>query len=367
MDVKEEKHKFLTVEEYQKHQPIIIFRKVNIVTSVSIHLFHRQTNIILAKIECQNLNIELTQSSSATFVKAIIDDLLLYEIGDFQSCKEQCENKNSHLILKRNEKSEKILEFNFSTYKTDEFTNKHRIANFIDLSFNGLEFHYYHQYTMRLFDYFFVQILCVVLEPELVIANKNLLEQLEEGDLKEEISVLGSYDDIMKRFINPFFSNINISLNDLVVYLKPGPVEETYFISTINHIKIHNDIKKESKRFADSKLHNLMHKHLWEEDYYIDIEGFSFKMLEQEVIPPINLNLTYNRHINSNLIKYLFKDIGEYDQSSYLSGKIEKIEIDFSRWTYLNFIKFINFNILFEDLLDHLYVHNYKITKAFKP
>lgn len=85
------------------------------------------------------------------------------------------------------------------------------------------------------------------------------------------------------------------------------------------------------------------------------------------MIPPTDLCLVYNSCQNDKLIKYLFNDLKGFDQSSYITGKIDEVSILFTRSNYLNFIKFINFNILYEDSLDHLYNHNYIITKSKKP
>ena len=47
------------------------------------HMFHRQTNIVIGKMEINGLNCYITQAPNATFVKGQIQDLLIYEIGDY--------------------------------------------------------------------------------------------------------------------------------------------------------------------------------------------------------------------------------------------------------------------------------------------
>lgn len=142
-------------------------------------------------------------------------------MGDFSHSQTDTENKETHLIFNKKGGQSNILQFRFASYKVDEFINSDRIVKFINISIHDFEFHYYHQYTIRLFDYFFIQILYVLTEPELVLANKNLVEQLVQGEIHEEILVLGSYEEALKKLISPFFTDIDIELKNVTVYLKP--------------------------------------------------------------------------------------------------------------------------------------------------
>ena len=165
----------------------------------------------------------------------------------------------------------------------------------------------------------------------------------------------------------PFFLDIKISLVNPTLYLKAESNADTYFVAEIQSIRIHNTTRQENKRFEKSNLHSSLRKYLWEEDYHVHIDHFELKMMDQQLIRPLSFKLSYNQHLNLNLIKYLFSDIGEYDESSYIEGVIEDVSVAFDRGNYLHFMKFLNFNVTFEDLKNHLYDHNYKITKSFKP
>ena len=108
-EVKQDRHMYLTVEDFQKHSEVCVYLRVSVAVSVRMTLFHRQTNIILSEILLSQLKVELTHSSIATFVQGSADDLVIHEVADYSYSKESIANIPPYCVLRKKPQPSPIL------------------------------------------------------------------------------------------------------------------------------------------------------------------------------------------------------------------------------------------------------------------
>lgn len=66
----------------------------------------------------------------------------------------------------------------YSDYNPYEIPNKERVDSFLHLRFAPLKVYYFQEVTMRLIDYFLIQILLLLNNSDMVTANEDILQQL---------------------------------------------------------------------------------------------------------------------------------------------------------------------------------------------
>ena len=85
------------------------------------------------------------------------------------------------------------------------------------ITVNPIIFEYYQQITFRLIDYALIQIILLLNEPEMLVANENLLEQLKttkknvsaEDEHSPIVKILFSeYEEVIRKIINPYFMDM---------------------------------------------------------------------------------------------------------------------------------------------------------------
>lgn len=91
-----------------------------------------------------------------------------------------------------------------------------------------MEFTYFQQITFRFIDYLLIQIILLLNQPEMLVANENLLEQLKksnDSDAKKQekdvIKILFSeYDEIIRKIIDPYFMDMYFEVKEPSVIIK---------------------------------------------------------------------------------------------------------------------------------------------------
>jgi hypothetical protein len=77
--------------------------------------------------------------------------------------------------------TQNILKFQWSSYSQRHFANRERVDSFLYLHASPVEYHYFQQVTFRMIDYTLIQIILLLTNPDMVVANENLLSQLENN------------------------------------------------------------------------------------------------------------------------------------------------------------------------------------------
>lgn len=116
---------------------------------------------------------------------------------------------------------------------------------FLLLSFNPVNFTFYQQVTFRAIDYCLIQIIMLLTNPDQVIANEGLLEQLKnnqnQGGHEEIMFVWGKFEEITKRLLSPFFFDICIELAEPTIILESEPNTNVYFKLNSKKVKLTNE------------------------------------------------------------------------------------------------------------------------------
>lgn len=93
--------------------------------------------------------------------------------------------------------------------------------------------------------------------PDQVVANEGLLEQLKNGQqvheqAHEEIMfVWGKFEEITKKLLSPFFFDICIELEEPTIILESEPNTPVYFQLNSKRVKLTNETFKRKQRFLD--------------------------------------------------------------------------------------------------------------------
>lgn len=117
-------------------------------------------------------------------------------------------------------------------------------------------------------DYALIQIILLLTNPDMVVANENLLSQLERNMAVSErpILVWGKYEEIAKRLISPFFGDMYITLEKPQVFIKAEPASDIYFLANVAQVTISNNNVKNEKRFRtgiDPETYGRLLNFIW--------------------------------------------------------------------------------------------------------
>lgn len=96
---------------------------------------------------------------------------------------------------------------------------------------NPIECEYFQQVTFRLIDYILIQIILLLNQPEMLVANENLLEQLKKSEVVSEqqareqsqsiVKVLYSqFEEVIKKIVDPYFMDMYFELRRPSILLK---------------------------------------------------------------------------------------------------------------------------------------------------
>ena len=78
--------------------------------------------------------------------------------------------------------------------------------------------------------------------------------------------------------------------------------------------------------------------------------------------------MVLNKLILEDELNILYPELDNYDRSFYTKNNIsELVANNFTRYQYLLLNKMTNFNMIFDDNKDELFIHNFKITKLLSP
>ena len=79
--------------------------------------------------------------------------------------------------------NEPVIVFNWSSYNPFTLPNVEKVDSFLNILINPINCLYFQQITFRLIDYILIQIILLLNQPEMLIANENLLEQLSKRNM----------------------------------------------------------------------------------------------------------------------------------------------------------------------------------------
>ena len=72
-------------------------------------------------------------------------------------------------------------EFKYSQYEPEQIANCERVDSFLSVNFAPISLSYLQEVSMRLIDYFLIQIVMLLNHPEAVTVNENVLKQLNSN------------------------------------------------------------------------------------------------------------------------------------------------------------------------------------------
>jgi hypothetical protein len=138
-------------------------------------------------------------------------------------------------------------------------------------------------------DYTLIQIILLLNNPEMVVANEGLLQQLERNTAatsEKPVLVWGEYEEIAKKLVSPFFGDMYIELDSPCVYCKAEPASTVYFKANFANVVIHNKNIKNDKRFKIPALEQIdyLMEFIWEEDTIIEGKDIELKIVIEKPV-----------------------------------------------------------------------------------
>jgi hypothetical protein len=130
------------------------------------------------------------------------------------------------LMRKKTESRElNALEFKYSQYPPEQVANRERVDSFLSLRLAPLTMAYFQEVTMRLVDYFLVQVVLLLNNPDMITANEDVVQQLVSNSpaslAKVKYFIEEKFEDVVRRFMQPFFMTYRIQFDQPEVVLAP--------------------------------------------------------------------------------------------------------------------------------------------------
>ena len=213
----------------------VVLLKLNVKWDIlSISLIHYQTFLNSIELNLSDVNFLMILTAETFNIKGSLNDLTIQDLSNYPQCLYKEEDylriiKNE--IFGKNEKKieNSILDFSFTQIISPNLI-KNNIDKILDVKIHSIKSNIYVQIIMKLVDYFLIQILEV-------INNPDVLKNLMDSEFKNKI-----VSDVIQKIKNPKFMKINIFAEDLFVVLKPLPNSEEYFVVKVTKIEVNNTI-----------------------------------------------------------------------------------------------------------------------------
>lgn len=175
--IKHNRRQYLSLEEYAKLQPdidVLLSMDVQL-EAVDIYLMHRQTHVVLFNLVGDGLSVSIMLTEGEKFVAGCIHDLNCYEMTNYpntQNSNIEYEDIRPYRIIRRAAgNTADILKFSWSSYDQRTFANRERVDSFLCLEASPVEYHYFQQVTFRMIDYTLIQIILLLTNSDMVVAN----------------------------------------------------------------------------------------------------------------------------------------------------------------------------------------------------
>ena len=132
-----------------------------------------------------------------------------------------------------------ILDFSYTKIISSDLIEDN-FDSFIDLKIHSIKANVYVQIIMNLVDYFMIQILGVINNPDLFIQN------LQEPNFKNT-----HISEVIAKIKNPRFMKLSIFAENFFIVLKPLPDSEEFFVVKLTKIEVNNKITKSKRQILN--------------------------------------------------------------------------------------------------------------------
>ena len=195
------------------------------------------------------------------------------------------------LVLNEKKIENSILDFSFTQLFSPNLI-KNNIDTILEVKIHSIKSNIYVQIIMNLVDYFLIQILGM-------INNPDILKNLMDSEFKNKL-----VSDVIHKIKNPKFMKINIFAENFFVILKPLPDYEEYFVVKVTKIEVNNAIINSKRQIMNKNI--VMSKEekpeklieLYNEIYQIFLKDFVISVQRKgmplkSISSPLKFNLMF--------------------------------------------------------------------------
>ena len=175
---------------------------------------HKQTHICIAFIKIYKSEITFSFKICKFSILGFLGNFNLSEMSNYPNTIHSDLNYKKiepNEIFGVGSNSESLMKLSVISYDDSSPFVKESVTTVVDLEISPVKFSFYQQVFFRIFDYFLIQILALILNPEYLSLNAEFYSSKNSNDdIYIPKRVVGLYEDILKRLKFPNFMRLKV-------------------------------------------------------------------------------------------------------------------------------------------------------------
>ena len=211
---------------------------------LSISLIHYETFLNTMELNLSDVDFYTILTDKMLVIKGSLNDLTIQDLSNYP--KIIYHEEDYFKVIKKEifgktekQRDSSILDFSYTKIISSDLIEDN-FDSFIDLKIHSIKANVYVQIIMNLVDYFMIQILGVINNPDLFIQN------LQEPNFKNT-----HISEVIAKIKNPRFMKLSIFAENFFIVLKPLPDSEEFFVVKLTKIEVNNKITKSKRQILN--------------------------------------------------------------------------------------------------------------------
>ena len=341
--------------------------KLNVnLKEVSVKLIHKKTHVLMAELALKNTSLSVSMKPLSMEVAGVLGNIQLFDTTNYPYTIDsnlEYEKVRPYEMIGVGEESKNLLEVGFVSYdpRNPEVDKENKIYSKVDVKISSIRINYLQQPILRLIDYLSGQLL-PALKPDDGSVEATSVQTIVK--LEKEVAE--------KNLANLQFMDMKISIKTPIIALKPTPVSTEYMEIRLGDLSINSERIKHTSRFRNP---TKPLEFVYCERYNIALSDMGIYRVEGEkriqMSKQVNFDIGFERALFPEEYKLLYSE-GEHitktkfvlDVGMNLEGRMSPIILMLQHEDYLMIMKCLNFNIVYDDLMDKMFLSDYESVVA---
>ena len=342
----------LIPENNEAEEKIVLFHLKLFMKKMVVRFIHEESHICLCKIPLKHTSIDIIKKKS---ISKIIASMKKFEINDMTNYPDTINSDIDWKSVKKNDllncapDAANFLEVELISYdpKSGLGDPKRKVYSFLKVVMTKMRLSFFNQPLLRIADFINYQLFPAIYGPNPPISKETAMSSLQ----------------------NAQFRDMSILIHDPIISLKTSYKSKEYIDICLGNIEINNEIVKSQERFLNRTERNS-DENLLSEIMHIKLKTMSFWKVKGNERSELSKNIDVTLDVDR--IIYYDESCTLYGQDDIypghiIKGKVTPVIFTMYHDDFLFWVKFMYFNLWYDDLLDAYFYINYEERRKRKP